>query len=234
MISRHPRSFVVPFVSGAWIVGLTILGAGCLSMQGQSSLDSANPSTSTQPYVEAYFEYPGPQSQWSGPASFTLHVTAKDAGIVQIVMTPELTVGQPRAENHDVKHEGAIPHEAPTVSVRVPASSAHKTLETKPQGRPMTGDEAREQLATLATAVQGAGTPFAGCMSPVRVRLVRADGGLLEKHGCRSEAGWSRTVSDAVNVFVNAKVNGIAVKAERTVASTPVAPAAPSPEHASH
>ena len=72
----------------------------------------------------------------------------------------------------------------------------------------MTSDEAREMLGHLGNALGGATAPFKGCMSPVRVRLVRADGGLLEKQGCRSELGWSRAVSETVNVFVTASVHG--------------------------
>ena len=68
----------------------------------------------------------------------------------------------------------------------------------------MKGETARDQLAHLATSLQGAEQNFRGCLSPVRVRLVRADGALLEKQGCRGQNGWSRIASESVNSFITA------------------------------
>src|SRR4051812_42875295 len=75
------------------VIALAWGGAGCLSMQSQTSLDAtnnANPVVSNQPYVEVYVEYAGPQIKWAGPVSYILHVTAKDAGQAQITLTPAL------------------------------------------------------------------------------------------------------------------------------------------------
>ena len=180
-------------VSGA-LGALLLTGAGCLSTQTQSSLDGSQPAS---PFVEAYVEYPGPQDKWSGPASFVLHVTAKDKGFVQIVTAPAWASEEAKA----------VPIPAPKaveVHGRVPASVLSKTANQRQMG----AEEARELIAQLHTAIQGAGAPFKGCMSPVRVRLVRADGGLVEKQGCRSEIGWARAVSETVNVFVSASVHG--------------------------
>lgn len=185
-------------LSPALVVGalgaLLITGAGCLSTQTQTSLDGSQPAS---PFVEAYIEYPGPQEKWSGPASFILHVTAKDNGFVQIVTTPAWA-------SEDNKAVPAPAHEPVEVHGRVPASALSKTA-TK---RQMASEEARELLSHLHTAIQGGGATFKGCMSPVRVRLVRADGGLVEKQGCRSEIGWARAVSETFNVFVSAAVHG--------------------------
>ena len=157
-------------------------GLGCLSMQSQSSLDGPNAASSSgnQPYVEALIEYPGAQGKWAGPSSYIVHVIAKDAGAAQITLSPELTPVVP-----------------PMVSQRNPAAVQR-----------MSGDEAREQIATLASAMQGAQVPFHGCLSPVRVRLVRADSGIFERQGCRSEVGWPRAVSDAVSRFTEAYSHG--------------------------
>jgi hypothetical protein len=174
---------------GAYLIA-TLTGWGCLSIQNQTSLGGATDS-STLPYTEAYIEYPGPQEKWSGPSSFLLHVVAKDAGPVQIVMTPVFTK-EPAKE---------VGPQAPTSVTRAPASAPAAALA-------MTTAEAREHLSTLASALQGPASVFKGCMSPVRVRLVRTDGALVEKQGCRSDLGWSRTVSNTVAAFMESSVNG--------------------------
>jgi hypothetical protein len=209
MISRNS---IAKVMGGAYLA-LILSGWGCLSMQSQSTIDGNSANGSTQPYVEAYFEYPGPQEKWSGPASFILHVVAKDSGAAQITITPALVVDS-TAPDHQ---------ENPTVSQRVPASALSTAV--SPAIHKMTGEEAREQLAQLSTALQGAQAPFRGCMSPVRVRLVRADGALLEKQGCRSEMGWSRAVSDSVSSFMNASIYGTAAPAAASKTQASSAPA---------
>lgn len=188
-------------------------GWGCLSMQSQSTLDGAsatNNTQSSQPYVEAYVEYPGPQQKWAGPSSFTLHVAAKDDGAAIITMTPEMLTGD------------APEQTGPSVTQRVPAASGlSNTIAAHPQIRAanMTGIQAREHLAHLVVALQGTQAPFRGCMSPVRVRMVRADGAILERQGCRSELGWSRAVSEMVSTFIEASVRSAEPKMVGTEAS---------------
>ncbi len=167
--------------------------AGCLSMQSQTTLDAIEGAMSNQPFVEAYVEYAGPQARWAGPTSFILHVMAKDAGAAQISVTPALF--------DEINKD-------PTMSGRAPASQGYA------------GDQAREQLAHLATALQGAEQTFRGCLSPVRVRLIRADGSILEKHGCRGQNGWSRVASETVNNFITAALFGVT---NRVPASAPAA-----------
>jgi hypothetical protein len=152
--------------------------SGCLSMQSQSTIDGIT--GSNQPFTEAYIEYPGPQRKWSGPSSFILHVQAKDAGNAQISVTPNLF------DDRDGSTSGRLP------------ASAH--------GVP--GEVARTRLAQLYTALQGQNQNFRGCMYPVRVRMIRADGALMEKVGCRSAMGWSHTASEAVDYFITAAVGG--------------------------
>ena len=76
------------------LICLAWAGSGCLSTQTQSSLDGTNGQSS--PYVEAYVEYPGPHEKWSGPASFILHVTAKDKGSALITVTPSFASDEDR------------------------------------------------------------------------------------------------------------------------------------------
>ncbi len=159
---------------------LVILVPGCLSMQSQSTLDEMQGST---PFVEAFVEYPGPQAKWAGPVIFILHVVAKDAGTAQVAIAPAL-FGR----------------------VTPPLVARRKLASTQPAPKGLSGNYAREQIAQLATALQGADQSFAGCLYPIRVRLVRADGALLEKQGCRSQSGWSTTASEFVNRFILASL----------------------------
>jgi hypothetical protein len=60
-------------------------------------------------------------------------------------------------------------------------------------------DAARESLAKLNTALQAKESPFHGCLSPVRVKLIRSDGVLVERQGCRGQPGWPRVASEIAN-----------------------------------
>src|SRR4051812_14008571 len=117
-------------VAAGSAIALALSGAGCLSMQSQTSLDATNakPVASNQPYVEVYVEYAGPQQKWAGPSSFILHVMAKDAGPAQIVMTPTLL---------------------PTDSKRPPELAPNRNPASYGT-RLMTSEEARAQLAHMA------------------------------------------------------------------------------------
>lgn len=213
MISRKS---IVRALAGA-SVALAWGGSGCLSMQSQSSLDGevTTLNTSTQPYVEAYVEYAGPQARWAGPGSFILHVTAKDSGAAQITTTPVLLTDESPG---DTKAHDA----APRVSRRTPAASSlgvageSPSQDLLPAIHRMSSEEARAKLAHLVNALQGAQALFHGCMSPVRVHLVRADGGILERQGCRSELGWSRAVSETVSSFIEASLHGTPVSQSAT------------------
>jgi hypothetical protein len=70
----------------------------------------------------------------------------------------------------------------------------------------MTGDQAREKLSNLATAMAEDSSTYQGCMYPIRVRLIRADGSVLDKEGCREQSKWSKTASETVDYFI---ANGV-------------------------
>jgi hypothetical protein len=63
--------------------------------------------------------------------------------------------------------------------------------------------EARAELGDLGQSMLETGLPFAGCLYPVRARLVRADGSVLEQQGCRGNSGWpvaaGRVISSALD-----------------------------------
>ncbi len=154
-------------------LGIGSVVTGCMTGEDKATLDGIA-GTSTQPYVEAYVEYRGPQARWAGPAAWTLQVVAKDSG------APEITV--PLAWRNDV-----------TTNARKPASQT------------ITSEEARVKIGALAQAITDAGeTSFTGCMYPLHVRLIRADGKVLDKQGCRGQSQWDQAASGAVDYFMAA------------------------------
>ena len=164
-------------------VGLTFLGIwGCVNMQNQPALEALQGSLG-QAYVESFIQYAGPQERWAGPSQLIVHVLAKEAGNAQISVTPST-------------FEQAIEPDKP----ETPGPTVQKRSIASANG--ITSEQAREQLAHLATEMQGADEKFSGCLYPVRVRLIRADGGLLEKQGCRGQQGWAKAASETTSYFL--------------------------------
>lgn len=174
--------------------------SACLSARNHPALDAAQGipgvggqqgTKSDENIVEVYFEFPGPQEKWAGPASFVLHVSAKDPHWALIHIAPAWFNEE---DTFDVPVPGVSP--APN-----PAKVSIKGLSS---------DFARERMRYLAGAVLSGNDPaFKGCLSPVRVRLIRDDGTFIEKTGCRSESGWSKIASDMVEYFMTAKLRGV-------------------------
>jgi hypothetical protein len=109
-----------------------------------------------------------------------IHLTAQDLNRAELKVQPDLI--------------GQIHEESEAVGVRRISST---------QPRP-TGQVARERLNYLAESILNEKTTVMGCLYPVRARLVRADGSVVEKFGCRSLQGWpsiaSRTVSEMFTI----------------------------------
>jgi hypothetical protein len=227
-----------------WIAVLPVVSAlslsACVSsMQNSPALDALKSaadgsSGSSSPFVEATVEYPGPSGRWAGPASFLLSLNAREAGDARIQILPQLW--GPEAVPPAVRPAGGgLAHgNGDGVGSRVPAS---QTL-----GIP--AEFVRERIAHLFSALQADTAKSAGvggCLYPVRIRLVRADGGLVERQGCRGLGAWTGAVSAFTSEFLTAitqpaRTAKILEKARRSVASsasvkethreTPVAPAA--------
>jgi len=163
---------------------IALLLSGCMSMH-QTTLDGIQEEAEAQPYVEAYIEYAGPLNKWSGPSTFTVHVLAQSSGPAKISISPRIL--------------------RPIESK--PTMAKNRTLaSTKSE---ITAEMAREQLTHLATALNSPEQGFRGCMYPVRVRLIKADGSVLEKQGCRGQQGWTQAVSEAANNFITASIYGV-------------------------
>lgn len=184
--------------------------AGCTSVSNHPALDamkSASKGLGDKNFVEAYVEYRGPSEKWSGPASFLMHVVAKGNDPVKISFTPAFA-----AEPANTLPTSPIHEMAPTMSGRRPAGEVSKTPVAAASAAPshapssapkaMTGEVARNHINQLAAAVQAGDVAFEGCLSPVRVRLIRADGAVLEKQGCRSVEGWPKAASEVVGQFM--------------------------------
>lgn len=169
-------------LAGCALVTVLIVISGCLGMQGQATLDETvdavkGKTAESQRFVEGYIEYPAPQEKWAGPVHMILHISAKDGGPVQVEVNP--TWFKPQA----------------------PVEIQRRTLASAPL---ISGEDARTRLAFLGRAIQEeAPQVFQGCLTPVRARLIRADGTLLEKQGCRSQQGWPRAASEIFNQFVS-------------------------------
>ncbi len=164
--------------------GLAILAvlsstlSACSGLQNPSTLDMfGSAAKSVSPIVEAYFEFGGPEARWAGPTSWSLRVEAREGEFAKVVSQPEVR-GKVSGELHGTG--------------RAPAEANGIPLET-----------AREALGDLATQIQTDAQTFAGCLSPVRARLIRQDGTVVEKYGCRSHTGWPQAVSKVMADFAS-------------------------------
>lgn len=153
-------------------VALALAATGCMTGQDKATLDAI--SGASQPtYVEAFVEYPGPAAKWAGPPSFVMHVLAKEGE------KPEVTVPP-----------GWLANWGTMSDARRPASQL------------LTGEEARAKIGELASAISDGGTDYHGCLYPIHVRLIRADGKVVDQQGCRGQSRWASAASDALDFFV--------------------------------
>ena len=186
------------------IAAAAVIG-GCMSARNHPALEAVQKGQEGQgasgpTYVEAYIEYPGPQQKWAGPESFVLHVMAKEGKMAELTATPDwfnkTTVKLASRRLASALSEAAKGAEAAKQQPGLSNFAVPK-------------DVAREKLRYLAGAIQNGPEPvFKGCLSPVRVRLVREDGQFLEKTGCRSETGWPHVASESVEYFMTAMLYG--------------------------
>lgn len=205
------RKFLNECMNGVIIVagalGLFAGGLpGCMSAKNHPALESVEEAMKVQPYVEAYVEFLGPKDKWIGPASYLLHVSAKEGKYAQITMSPEW---------FNVPYNAVNQQKHLTTSGRAPASAIGmlnefgKAAAEQEYMKAMSIEGARGRIQLLSEVMQRSGEQsYQGCMSPVRVRLIRADGGVFEKTGCRSDSGWTFAASEAVEYFMTAAIYG--------------------------
>lgn len=130
------------------------------------------------PFSDAYIEYPGPNARWSGPQSFILHSVTRGSGKTKVYVSSGIAPGKnPKASG-------------------VKAVSESLSVEA-----------AREELARFYASLQSREEIYRGCLSPIRIKLIRADGVLIERQGCRGQTGWPRVASEVVNHLIESSVS---------------------------
>lgn len=167
--------------SAAWLIGSAILITGCLGSQRQGPMGGF---LQDSPIVEAYVEYAGPADRWAGPVSFLLHVSARDGEKVKLEVSPvSFFEKQPDAIE--------VIHRVPSSAGAQSATGSSKTAKV-----PQATAQLRERMAALAEAIESSRENFQACLYPVRVRMIRQDGGIKEWEGCRASRGWPKAVSE--------------------------------------
>jgi hypothetical protein len=136
----------------------------------------ASGDAASKPVVEAFLEYVGPPQKWAGPSSFVVHVTARDLKKTEVAIFPA-QFAQPLNR-----------------AVASTASTGQAAVE--PEG-------IRDQLAELAGSLSKDSSWY-GCLYPVRVRLIREDGSLLDKYGCRGQDGWPAAMGRTMGKLIPA------------------------------
>lgn len=177
--------------------------SGCLGMQGQSTIDLIYEQTQSNPFVEAYIEYSGPNARWAGPTTFSVRVLAKEAGAAEVSVSPSLFKSKAVVTSASAT---SLPSMAPSNG---PSNAPSTRILSSMDNKVFTSEMAREQLAFLAISMQDNDKPFKGCVSPVRARLIKSDGSILEKNGCRGQQGWVMLASALVDRLINAVVYGV-------------------------
>ena len=81
------------------------------------------------------------------------------------------------------------------------------SLARKPASHGTTAEESRAKIGALAASMEEDDAGFHGCLAPVHVRLVRQDGYVVDKQGCRDQSHWAKAASEAVDYFLSAAGN---------------------------
>jgi hypothetical protein len=161
------------FVQALFFALGLLLAPACVSTNNDDLTSPVAPSDhSGAPFTEAYIEYPGPNDKWSGPQNFVVHIQTRGTTSAQITIVP-------KQQN------------APT------QGGTQAGTDTDAQIVPI--EMVRDQLARLSAAIQEKENTFRPCLYPVRVNLIRSDGALVERQGCRGNEGWPRVASEVVN-----------------------------------
>ncbi len=79
----------------------------------------------------------------------------------------------------------------------------HPSFESSDPHSSVSVEQAREQVDRMNSVVNHDLKTVPVCTSPVRVRLVRADGALISKQGCRGQSGWPRVASDLTAQWIS-------------------------------
>jgi hypothetical protein len=174
--------------------GLLMVLSGCFGSTGDSVAPRSQGEDSSLPYVEAMIEYPGPHEKWAGPQNFIIHLNTK-------------SVGRARVE----------------ISTSIFKAESGSTRELKPVTYGLTPEAGREQIARLSVALRAQESSVSGCLLPVRVRLIRADGVIVAREGCRGQAGWPQVASEVTSHLIESALASKSEESEPQPHSSPQA-----------
>lgn len=165
------------------VAAVLVLATGCVGSQPQSALDAMEAGMA---FVEGYIEFGGPSARWAGPEAVVLHVDAHDSNHAKIDLTP------------------TIFHKAPKGS----ATTSGRGLASSGKAVVVSSETVRGLLGDLAGTLDSPDRQFRGCLSPIRVRLIRSDGAVVERQGCRTQIAWTRTASRVFSDLLSLAVDG--------------------------
>ncbi len=60
----------------------------------------------------------------------------------------------------------------------------------------------RQDLEKLNRALKENEPEFKGCLTPIRIKLMREDGVVIERQSCRGPVGWPKVASEIVSKYV--------------------------------
>ena len=151
--------------------------SGCLGSGSDTENDPIFSDGKSLPFTDAYIVYPGPNEKWVGPDTFTVHLS---------------TIGPVDAHV--------------TISSRILKSREMGRHSIRSSSHNLSIEAAREEIARLFASLKEHETVFHGCLSPVRVKLIRSDGALVERQACRGQSGWPKVASEVVNHLIESSV----------------------------
>ena len=160
-----------------------VIATGCVGSQQQSLTEALEAGIF---FVEGYIEFGGPDSRWVGPEAIVMHVDARNSNHAKIEVTPTLFLKA---------RKGGTP-----TSGRGLASNGKSVVVSSEVVRGLLGD--------LAGTLDSPDRQFRGCMTPIRVRLIRSDGAVVERQGCRTQVAWTRMASRVFSDLLSLAVDG--------------------------
>ena len=200
MISRIRKSEL------AWLGAVSaalLVATSCSSIQDElQGRSPASVAVTSESFVEAFIEYAGPAERWAGPDPLMVQFSAREGDQpFSLVSQPvwKSPVGIQAGAGRAPASHGGMEH-GNSVGTNGHDPVAQQVTEGEGSHRKnWSAEDLRMRLAQLADSVQESKIEYpGGCLYPVRIRLLRADGGVIEKSGCRSSRGWVKDASALV------------------------------------
>ncbi len=144
------------------------------------------------PFVEAYIEYVGPGEKYAGYKNFLVYLRARDEKNVEISYSPHMKF----------HHNQQVPDEKTREIANIKAGDMKIEKIQIVRGYLTRLSDLLEEADGEKEKVGEVKDSKTACLSPVRVRLIRQDGALIEKHGCRTPTGWTVKLSQLVSDII--------------------------------